>query len=52
MVRCKYHYFLATYLIVERLVVTFSNFTPNEIITMESAKDCLLNGEARKKEKC
>ena len=35
----------------ETLVVTVSNFTPNEILTMESVKDSLLNEEARKKEK-
>ena len=35
----------------ETLVVTVSNSTPNEIPTMESVKDSLLNEEARRKEK-
>ena len=35
----------------ETLVVTVSNFTPNEILTMESVKDSLLNEEARTKER-
>ena len=33
----------------ETLVVTVSNFTPNEILTMESVKDCLKNEEVRRK---
>ena len=35
----------------ETLVVTVRNSTPNEILTMESVKDSLLNEEARRKEK-
>ena len=35
----------------ETLVVTVSNSTPNEILSMESVKDSLLNKEARRKEK-
>ena len=35
----------------ETMVVTDSNSTSNEILTMESVKDSLLNGEARRKEK-
>ena len=33
----------------ETLVITFSNSTPNGILTMESVKDSLLNEEARRK---
>ena len=32
-------------------MVTISNSTPNEILTVESVKDNLLNEEARRKEK-
>ena len=35
----------------ETLEVTVSNATPNGILTRESVKDCLLNEEARRKEK-
>ena len=35
----------------ETLVVTVSNSTPNEILTMESVKDSLMNEETRRKEK-
>ena len=35
----------------DTLVVTISNSTPNEILTMESVKDSLLNEEAIRKEK-
>ena len=35
----------------ETLVVTVSNPTPNEILTMESFKDSLPNEEAKRKEK-
>ena len=33
-------------------MVTVSNSTPNEILTMESVKDSLINEENRRKEKC
>ena len=33
----------------ETLVVEVSNFTPNEILTMESVKNCLKNEEVRRK---
>ena len=36
----------------ETLVVVVSNSTPNEILTMESVKDNLLNEEDKRKEKC
>ena len=35
----------------ETLILTFSNFSLNGILTMESVKDSLLNEEARRKEK-
>ena len=35
----------------DTLVVTISNSTPNEILTMESVKDSLLNEEAIRKKK-
>ena len=34
----------------ETLVVTVNNSTPNEILTMESVNDSLLNEEGRRKE--
>ena len=36
----------------ETLVVTISNSTPDEILTMENVKYSLLNEESRRKEKC
>ena len=32
-------------------MVTFSNYTKNEILTIESVKDSLLNKETKRKEK-